>query len=101
MAASVPVVTTTKTCEQLKARAGRDLHVADDPEIFAREVVKLLEEAPLRRELGESGRRFVESTFSWDIVCRRLVEGIEGSLRLGPASSTKQSAGAIAAGLKI
>ena len=101
MAGSVPVVTTTKACEQLKARAGRDLHVADDPEIFAREVVRLLEEAPLRRELGESGRRFVESTFSWDILCGRLVEGIEGSLRPGPAPSSKESAGAIAAGLKI
>jgi glycosyltransferase involved in cell wall biosynthesis len=100
MAASVPVVTTTKGCEQLKARAGRDLHVADDPESFARQVVRLLEEASLRRELGENGRRFVESTFSWEVLCSRLVEGIEKSLRPGPPPSTTQSADAIAAGLK-
>jgi glycosyltransferase involved in cell wall biosynthesis len=100
MAASVPVVTTTKACEQLKAQAGRDLHVADDPESFARQVVRLLKEAALRRELGENGRRFVESTFSWEVLCSRLVEGIEESLRPGPPPSTKQSSDAIAAGLK-
>jgi len=95
----VPVVTSTKGCEQLKARAGGDVLVADDSASVARQVIRLLEEAPLRRELGESGRRLVEGSFSWEVLCARLVEGIEEVLRAGgPPPSTKAS-GAIAAGL--
>ena len=99
MAACVPVVTNTTGCEQLKARAGGDVLVADDPESFARQVVRLLAEAPLRRELGESGRRLVEGSFSWDVLCARLVEGIEEVLRPGGAPPSTKSSGAITAGL--
>ncbi len=99
MAASVPVVTSTKGCEQLKARAGHDVLVADDPASFARQVIRLLEEAPLRQELGESGRRFVEGSFSWEVLCARLVEGIEEVLRAGGPPPATKSSGAIAAGL--
>lgn len=99
MAACVPVVTNTKGCEQLKARAGGDVLVADDAGSFARQVVRLLEEAPLRRELGESGRRLVEGSFSWDVLCARLVEGIEEVLRSGGSPPSTTSSGAITAGL--
>jgi glycosyltransferase involved in cell wall biosynthesis len=77
LAGAVPVVATTKACGELGARAGQDLEVADDPSEFAEHVVRLLESPTRRRELGEQGRRFVESRFSWETSGAQLAEAID------------------------
>ncbi len=89
MAAAVPVVATTKACEQVMGRPGRDLQVADDPLEFALHVVRLLESAPLRRELGDHGRRLVEASFAWDVYGGQLAEAIDGIMKLsgGPSGA--------------
>jgi hypothetical protein len=89
MAAAVPVVATAKACEQLGARAGHDLQVADDPAEFALQVIGLLESEALRRELGDRGRQFVETNLSWDAhgaeLGKALADIIGGPAR--PASA--------------
>jgi glycosyltransferase involved in cell wall biosynthesis len=83
------VVATAKACEQLGARAGHDLQVADDPAEFALQVIGLLESEALRRELGDRGRQFVETNLSWDAhgaeLGKALADIIGGPAR--PASA--------------
>lgn len=97
MAAGVPVVGTPKACEQARAGAGRDLVVADDPLDFARQVICLLENASLRRQLAERGRRFVEANGSWDCCGARVAEVIDRVLKLPGWAAAPTPRGAIGA----
>jgi glycosyl transferase family 1 len=77
MAGGVPVVTTAAACRALDARPGRDLRVADNPDDFISRVAELLEDRPLREELGAQGRRFVQENFSWDLSASRLGQVVD------------------------
>lgn len=77
LAAGVPVVTTSYGNEGILAKDGRDIFVADDPGAFASSVVRVLRDAALRRNVEESGRRFVEANFS----AEALVESVEAAYR--------------------
>jgi glycosyltransferase involved in cell wall biosynthesis len=74
MAAGVPVVTTSSGADAVRARAGRDLHVADNRLDFSLRVVELLENDSLREEVGARGRSFVQDTFAWDVFGARVEE---------------------------
>jgi glycosyltransferase involved in cell wall biosynthesis len=77
MAAGCPVVTTSIGNEGVGATPGRDLVTADDPDAFARAVVRLLRDEDERRRLTEHGRQFVETRFSLDVT----VKGLESAYR--------------------
>jgi polysaccharide biosynthesis protein PslH len=85
MAAGVPVVTTAAACRSLDARPGRDLRVADSPDDFISRVAELLEDRPLREEMGAQGRRFVQENFSWELSASRLGQVVDDILN-GAAS---------------
>jgi glycosyltransferase involved in cell wall biosynthesis len=89
MAAGIPVVATTNACERAQADPARDLEAADDPLDFARLVIRLLDSASLRREVGERGRRFVEANSSWGVYATRLMQVIDQTRKGGgrPGSS--------------
>lgn len=59
------VVSTTQGCEGLDARDGENILVRDEPDAFAEAVVKVLEEASLRRKLGLEARETAENRYSW------------------------------------
>lgn len=65
MACGRPVVTTTIGAEGIAEADDGVLVIADEPTQFAAEVIKLLEDLAWRRELGEKGRKLIESHFSW------------------------------------
>ncbi len=73
MAMGRPVVSTSLGCEGLEVTPGEHLLVADSPPDFADAVVRLLEDAELREELGRRGRQLVEARYDW----RRLSAGLE------------------------
>ncbi|TLZ70514.1 MAG: glycosyltransferase family 4 protein [Methanobacteriota archaeon] len=74
MAASKAVVATTKACEGLPVRDGRDLLIRDSPEGFRDAVQGLLDDRRKRRDLGDAGRALVESMFDWRVHVGRLRE---------------------------
>jgi glycosyltransferase involved in cell wall biosynthesis len=78
MAAGVPVVTTSLVCKDLRARAGRDLHVSDSRLEFALRVVELLEDDGLREAMGAQGRDLIQRDFSWDVFGARVDELLAG-----------------------
>jgi glycosyltransferase involved in cell wall biosynthesis len=81
MATGVPVVTTSSVRDALRARAGRDLQVADNRLDFALRVVEMLESDALRAEMGTQGRGFVQDNFSWEISAARVGELLAGAVK--------------------
>jgi glycosyltransferase involved in cell wall biosynthesis len=85
MAASLPVIAT--------ATGGNLDAVCDDqtgllippaaPELLAQAVTSLLSDPPLRKRLGQAGRRRVESTFSLDACVDRYEDAYRGLLGKG------------------
>ena len=80
MAAGVPVVTTSFGNEGICAEPGGDILVADDPEVFARGVVRLLSDLEENRRMGESGREFVRRRFGKEAVSKSIFEAYRGIL---------------------
>jgi glycosyltransferase involved in cell wall biosynthesis len=65
-----PVVSTTVGAEGLGIGPGRHYVCADDPAGFAGAIVSLLRDPDRRRQLGDAGRRLVESCYSWPTIAR-------------------------------
>jgi glycosyltransferase involved in cell wall biosynthesis len=72
MALGWPVVTTTIGCEGLEVVDGEHLLVADDPELFARQAVRLLAEPALCERITTSARQLVVSRYDWDALARQM-----------------------------
>jgi len=76
MALGTPVVATTKGAEGLDIDHGRNILLADDPEIFTKEVVRLLEDAPLRQRLVENARQLVEEEYDWNRIAQTFSQRV-------------------------
>jgi glycosyltransferase involved in cell wall biosynthesis len=72
MAASTPVVSTSKAVSALEVEVGQDILVADETEDFAKELLCLIDDPGLCREIGASGRRYVERWHRWESVAAEL-----------------------------
>lgn len=65
MAMARAVVATPQAAAGLSATPGRDLIVADGPDAFAGEIIRMLVEPDARTAVGSSARRFVEAAHNW------------------------------------
>jgi glycosyltransferase involved in cell wall biosynthesis len=81
MAMEKPIVSTTVGAEGLPLMNGTDLLLADTPEAFAGEVVRVLRDESFARRLGQQAAATVRARFSWARVaesftkeCERAVE---------------------------
>ncbi len=84
MACGLPIVSTYIGCEGIEVTHNRDILIADTPEEFAQEVVRLLLDRDLRRQLAQNARRLVEEKYDWkqsaaqmDRIYHELVEAKE------------------------
>jgi glycosyltransferase involved in cell wall biosynthesis len=73
-AMSKPVVSTSIGCEGLEAVDGDNILIRDDPREFAAAVRNVLDDASLRRRLGQRGRATAERIYSWDVIGRNMIE---------------------------
>jgi glycosyltransferase involved in cell wall biosynthesis len=78
------VVSTSVGAEGLPLSPGEHYLRADDPAAFAREVVRLLRDAALRRRLGAAGRALVEARHSWTEVGRQFERLLEEAMTRQP-----------------
>lgn len=69
MAQGLPVVSTSLGAEGIAAQDGCHLLVADTPEAFARAVLLLMEDRALARQLGQNGRKLVETRYDYRAAC--------------------------------
>ena len=65
MAMGLPVVTTPQAAKGIQAVPERDFLVAEEPELFAKRVIELIQEKSLRNRLSEAGQNQVESAHLW------------------------------------
>jgi polysaccharide biosynthesis protein PslH len=77
LAMGLPVVSTAMGAEGTGLVGGRDVLLADNPERFAREVLRLLEDPQLRDRLAVEGRRVAEERFDWTKVTLPLLRFYE------------------------
>lgn len=77
------VVSTPVGAEGLDLESGRDLLLADSAERFADAVVRLLEDATARRELGEHGRATVVARYDWSSIGALARNDVADALAIG------------------
>ncbi len=77
LARGIPIVTTTTGVEGIGAAHDEHLLIADEPEQFAAQVVRLLNDGALRQRLSFNGRRLVEEKYDWRVVLSKLEEVYE------------------------
>lgn len=90
LAAGTPVVSTSMGIEGLDLQHEREVLIADDPEAFAAQVIRLIEDKTLRASLSRRGRLRMEQSYGWDVVLSRLHELID-SLYMKEKSKTDSS----------
>jgi sugar transferase (PEP-CTERM/EpsH1 system associated) len=72
MATGTPVVASSQACSALAVRDGTHLLVSDDPAAFAEQVLRLLDDVALRREIAINGRNYVEGRHNWRTIAHNL-----------------------------
>lgn len=72
MATARPVISTTVGAEGIDVTDGEDILLADDPEAFAAQVGRVLDDSALARRLGENARCLVEQRYDWQASVTRL-----------------------------
>jgi glycosyltransferase involved in cell wall biosynthesis len=87
------VVSTAIGAEGLPLEDGVHFLCADRPEVFAAAVLRLLDDAGLRRRLGAAGRRLVEERYGWPRVALAFEDLLEGALNdAAPAAAPLSAA---------
>ena len=74
MAAGLPVVTYPVNVEELPVTPDEHLLLAGSSEEFVRQTARLLNDAGLRKRLGENARRLMFQSFSWRSSALKLME---------------------------
>jgi glycosyltransferase involved in cell wall biosynthesis len=74
MALGTPVVSTSKGAEGLEVTHEEDILIADTPQDFARQTMRLLDDPDLRARLATNARRTVERQYTWDRIGAQLSE---------------------------
>lgn len=64
-AMGIPVVATSVSCSGIAVDRGRNILIADSPEIFSEHVISLLRDPGLRGVLAQEGRHTAETRYSW------------------------------------
>jgi glycosyltransferase involved in cell wall biosynthesis len=72
MATGTPVVASRQACSALTVQDGTHILVADNPATFAEQVLRLLDDVTLRREIAINGRNYVEERHDWRAIAGNL-----------------------------
>jgi glycosyltransferase involved in cell wall biosynthesis len=94
MALGTPVVTTPKGAEGLAVEHGEHLLIADSPEEFARETLRVMNDFVLHARLAANGRRLVERLHTWDRIGRQLDDVIAQAQAVHSGHTTSASGAA-------
>jgi glycosyltransferase involved in cell wall biosynthesis len=73
MAIGTPVVSTSKGAEGLIVQNGKHVLIADQPEVFAENVIKVMCEQDLRDSLSVNALRLVKEHYDWKTVIPKFL----------------------------
>ena len=74
MAMGTPVVSTPQAVSALQIRAGQEALVGDTPQALGAAITRLLSETELRAQVGQAGRRYVETHHDWRVIAVKLTD---------------------------
>ena len=77
LAMKKPVVSTSVGCEGIDVEHGKSVLMADDPEAFAENVVRLMQDEELREELTHHGYALVRNKYDWTVIGDKMLEVYE------------------------
>ena len=80
MALGTPVIATPKGAQGLEVTPGEDILIADEPDQFAVQTVRLLRNPELRARLVYNGRRLVETNYGWDTIGDKIEKVVEAAV---------------------
>jgi glycosyltransferase involved in cell wall biosynthesis len=72
MAMKLPLVSTSIGCEGIEILNEEHILIADTPEAFAWQVIRLLKDKDLRNRLTDNAYRLVKSKYTWENVTEKL-----------------------------
>jgi phosphatidylinositol alpha-1,6-mannosyltransferase len=78
------------TAETMQIPATGRVVPCEEPTHLAQAVLELLENAPLRAQMGEAGRRWVVDRFSWESLSRQALELFVRENAWAPASDGRE-----------
>ena len=88
MALGRPVVSSRLGCEGLALEDGKDVLIADEPEVFARQILDLLADRERWRSVVNSARQTVASRYDWRLVAQHLLDAYA---RIRPTANNSAS----------
>jgi glycosyltransferase involved in cell wall biosynthesis len=74
------MVSTTLGCEGIAVKPGEHLAIADDPQDFAREVVRLLDDRKAATAMGARGRALAEQLYGWPVLTVEMERALESTV---------------------
>ena len=77
LALGTPVVATSKGAEGLAVTDGEQLLLADTPEAFAGQTLRVLRDPALHERLAANARRLVETRYDWTPIGKRFAALVE------------------------
>jgi sugar transferase (PEP-CTERM/EpsH1 system associated) len=72
LAIGIPTVATPEAAKGVECVPGKQLLVADCATAFAEEVIRVIEDSSLRKNLAEAGRLQIEQVYGWDHALGRF-----------------------------
>jgi glycosyltransferase involved in cell wall biosynthesis len=90
-AVGTAVVATPLACGDLPVKNGHELLVAEGAEEFAEQVVKLLRDAGLRRQLALRAKTLVEQQYDWEIVSKKMEAVMQRLVGTGVDKTSQQA----------
>jgi glycosyltransferase involved in cell wall biosynthesis len=78
MAVGLPVVGTSISFQGTQAKETDGIRIADDPKMFAQEILTLLQNQGLRHQCSLNVRTYVERCHRWEDHCLRLESLLQG-----------------------
>ena len=91
LACGAPSVATPLACHGMAVRDGVELLIADDDLGLARGVLRLLDDAELRRKLAAGSRKYIVGHHQWDHAARRFEAIYTAAVSVGPAEGEDRS----------
>ena len=90
LALGTPVVSTSKGAEGLDVTPEQDILLADTPQQFARQVLRLVADRVLREKLAMAGRQWVAGRYTWDKIALHLESILSDIIQQRPTGSIRK-----------
>ncbi|MBI3092889.1 MAG: glycosyltransferase [Candidatus Levybacteria bacterium] len=74
MASGVSVVTTSLGIEGIEAEDGKEVLIADDVKGLANNIIRVIGDEKMYREIAQKARKVVEEKYDWEIIVKKLEE---------------------------